>query len=117
MLAAPSYVGITSVANPPLFLGVDSRAHYDANVHASLATRGLQGETVIRINAVKTVLIAAKNKVFPPTLRRFDDLRRRYADNDIPFGAYLEKLSHYGVRWEPTPLSAKALLASAARME
>src|ERR1044071_3532138 len=44
-LAAPSYVGITSPTEPPTFIGVDDREHYDKNVAAYLSSRPMK-ETV-----------------------------------------------------------------------
>ena len=45
-LAAPSYVGITSLKEPPLFLGVDDPIHHKANVEAYLQTRETREKTI-----------------------------------------------------------------------
>jgi len=96
LMAAPSYVGITSPAEPPLFLGIDDKPHYDANVKAYLDSLTSKKRISNELSQTERELAKAKATVFSPELKRFDDLRAAYAKGDVGIGAYVKKLSKYG---------------------
>jgi len=93
LLAAPSYVGINSVAEPPPFMGVDDRAHYDANVKAYLDSRGSKKEITHLLEESTRALNAKKTKIFPGDLKRFDDLQSAYHRGSLGMGPYVQKLA------------------------
>ncbi|MCB4757196.1 MAG: hypothetical protein LHV69_09265, partial [Elusimicrobia bacterium] len=97
LLAAPSYVGITSLVEPPPFVGVDDKEHYDANVKAYLDSRKNKDSILKQVSVTKRDLAAEKEKAFSPELKRFDDLRSAQLKGDIGFGLYVKKLASYGV--------------------
>ncbi len=91
-LAAPSFAGITSGAAPPLFIGVDDRAHYDANVKAYLDSRPLHDKVEKQLRLDERVLQQEKARAFSAQLKRFDDARTAYHKNRIGLGPYVEIL-------------------------
>ncbi len=93
ILAAPSYVGITSAAEPPAFVGVDDKRHYSRNVQDYLAARNLKASVTRDLKSLGEKLNADKNKIFSPELRRFDDVRGAYHRGEIGLGAYARELS------------------------
>ncbi len=97
MLAAPSYVGITSPTEPPLFLGVDDPQHYASNVNAYLESQKIKSQAVESLKKMKAELADSKNKTFSKDLRTFDDLRSAYHQTQINLGVYVKKLSVYDV--------------------
>jgi hypothetical protein len=74
LLAAPSFVGVTSPVEPPLFIGIDDEEHYDANLlalHSALAQRdAVRSE----LHGIKQRLAEEKKENFLRDLRSFDDL-------------------------------------------
>jgi hypothetical protein len=93
LLGAPSYVGITSVVEPPLIVGVDDRRHYDANVQAYLnATRAKPGIEKT-LAEMERSLAEQKKKIFSPELRRFDDFRTAYHQGKMNLDAYVKQLA------------------------
>lgn len=100
LLAAPSFVGITSPIEPPRFIGVDDLEHYKANVEAYLSTIALKGKTKKKIEVMKNELSKKKAHIFSPELRNFDDLRTAHHAGNIGFGVYVKKLSSYSVEKE-----------------
>ena len=109
LLAAPSYVGITSVVEPPPFLGVDDKPHYDANVHAYLSTRDLKDKTLEQARTLKTALLESKQKILSPELQQFDAFRIAYSKGEIGLGAYIKKLSAFDTS---TDLAVQQFLAA-----
>ena len=94
-LSAPSYVGITSSMDPPLFVGVDDKNHYTANVKAYLSSKDRKAEIQKRIKIEEQRIQTTKKKVFSPDLARFDSLRTAYHKGDLGIGPYLKKLDEY----------------------
>ena len=92
ILAAPSYVGITSPVDPPDFLGIDDLPSYQANVQAYLDSRDLKENRARQIEKAKLQLNEQKAKIFSPELKNFDDLRSGYHRGDIEFGKYIQRL-------------------------
>lgn len=113
MLAAPSYVGITSEVEPPLFFGIDDPAHYKANVDAYLSSRDKKEKVAAELASAKAGLIERKRRVFSAELSRFDNLRISHQKGDIAFGVYVQKLEAYS----PTLDWAVAQFIEAYRME
>ncbi|MCG3206194.1 MAG: hypothetical protein KCHDKBKB_02925 [Elusimicrobia bacterium] len=93
VLAAPSYVGIRSAQEPPLFLGVDDRPHYEANVQAYLDSRPLMERLHKEIDQQEAKLSGEKRGAFSPDLLRFDADRCEYAKGQMGLGEYVSKLS------------------------
>jgi hypothetical protein len=93
LLGAASYVGITSQRPPPLFIGVDDRAHYDANVQAYLNSRRSKEAAVTELRARAIRLNIAK-RILPKTLRELEADRADYATGRLALGAYLKKLAN-----------------------
>ncbi len=91
-LAAPSYAGITSRIEPPLFRGVDDRISYAANVRAYLESRPLKDRVQRALRAREQNTRLAKAKAFSAPLRRFDDLRTSYHSGALGLSAYAPKL-------------------------
>lgn len=97
LLAAPSYVGITSPIDPPLFIGLDNKEHYDANVNAYLSTRGNKEKIIQELDKVQRNLTEAKYKTFSKELLGFDNLRVVYTSGQIGIGSYLKQISKYPI--------------------
>ncbi len=100
-MAAPSYVGITSTAEPPPFVGVDERSHYDANVNAYLESLKLKQKLVEELKSSEANLVEQKNRIFPQELRDFDNARSAYHRGNMPLGSYLKKLTSLNETMEP----------------
>lgn len=96
-LAAPSYVGITSQKEPPLFLGVDDPLHHKANVDAYLSTRKTREKTIKELDAIKRNLIVAKREFFSPEFKKYDDYRAAYQRGQIGIGLYVKRLTQYEI--------------------
>ncbi|MFN0117836.1 MAG: hypothetical protein ACKVQC_06040, partial [Elusimicrobiota bacterium] len=114
LLAAPSYVGITSEKDPPLFFGVDERKHYDANVKAYLDSRPLKKNISNDLVVQERELNERKAKTFSPHLKGFDDLKTAYHKEELGIGKYLKELFTFQ---EPDPLSTLERFAEAYSME
>src|SRR5581483_215641 len=65
LLAAPSFVGISSPVDPPAFVGVDDKTSYDANVRAYLATRTSKDKTAAELDTIDRDLERSKPAIFP----------------------------------------------------
>jgi hypothetical protein len=52
-LAAPSFVGINSPVEPPLFIGIDDIPHYEANAQAYLDSRPLKEKVTSALHALE----------------------------------------------------------------
>ncbi len=94
LLAAPSFVGITSAVEPPLFLGVDDKQHYDANLQALYAARDSQKRTMAQLRIAVDALEKNKKNIFSAKLYEFDRLRDAYHKGNVGLSAYLERLTH-----------------------
>jgi hypothetical protein len=103
LLAAPSFVGITSATEPPPFMGVDDRPHYDANVNAYLATRAIKKKVVNQINELKRTLSEEKKNVFSRELLRFDELRAAHNSGTLGLGTYVKQLKENLLSPSPYP--------------
>ncbi|MCG3205383.1 MAG: hypothetical protein KCHDKBKB_02103 [Elusimicrobia bacterium] len=95
LLAAPSFVGVTSLVEPPLFWGIDDREHHKANVEAYLATRKIKSTVQTDIFLRERALAEQKRALFPPDLQRFDDLRSAHHQGNVGLGTYVKKLAPY----------------------
>ena len=92
-LAAPSFVGITSPNDLPLFLGVDDQRHYNANVQAALDS--LRNKDAVRtlVADQRRLLEEKKKTVFSSDLSAFDARQMAYRRGAVGFGAYVKKLA------------------------
>ncbi|MCG3206057.1 MAG: hypothetical protein KCHDKBKB_02783 [Elusimicrobia bacterium] len=97
LMGAPSFVGITSPVNPPLFMGIDDRKHYDQNLEALFLSRKLKPACDKYLTQVKQRLTDEKEGVLPVDLKRFDDFRLSYHKGHLSLGTYAKHLSRYGV--------------------
>ena len=93
LLAAPSYVGVTSDVEPPLFMGIDDRAHYDANVKAYLDSREVKTKALQQLEKSKKILADSKAKLFSADLSSLDALRSDYRLGRVGLGAYAKRLA------------------------
>lgn len=93
LIAAPSFVGVTSPGQLPTFVGVDDMSHYGANVQAYLSSIDSKEKTTEKIRKIKLDLTQQKQKIFSPELKRFDDLRVAHHRGDVGFGIYVKKLA------------------------
>jgi len=107
LLAAPSYVGITSPIDLPLFVGVDDEVHYNANVQAYLDSRPLKKMVSRGIEQQKRNLAERKANTLSPELKEFDDSRIAYHNGNLGFGAYVKKLASYQ---DPSDLAVQQFL-------
>lgn len=92
-LAAPSYAGIVSATEPPAFIGIDDREHYDANVIAYLSSRDIKPAIEKRLADLRRALTVEKARVFSPELKRFDGLSSAYHQGSLGLGPYAKALS------------------------
>ncbi|MCG3203427.1 MAG: hypothetical protein KCHDKBKB_00085 [Elusimicrobia bacterium] len=92
LLAAASYVGVTSPTEPPLFIGMDDHAYYDANVRAYLDSRSIKEKAVSEVRARQQAQQDKKKKVFSTELLRFDQLRSAHAKGTVGLGEYVKNL-------------------------
>ncbi len=92
-LAAPSFVGITSANEPPLFIGVDDRVHYDANVRAYRDTLSVKNRVRAEIERNRQELEQEKAGIFSGALKQFDEARARYHEARIGLGEYSQTLT------------------------
>jgi hypothetical protein len=90
LLSAPAYVGITSVKEPPLLLGLDDRQHYDANVAAYLESRRLAERVKKELAKAERELEEKKSSVFSPELKKFDSMVKAYHEGKVGLGEYAE---------------------------
>lgn len=97
LLAAPSYVGITSQAEPPAFIGVDDAQHYEANVNALYDARDQKPTVLKTLAKAREELETKKARAFSKELKSFDDLRLTYHQGRVGLGEYLITLSRYNV--------------------
>ncbi|MFN0118277.1 MAG: hypothetical protein ACKVQC_08330, partial [Elusimicrobiota bacterium] len=89
ILSAPSYVGIISKAEPPLFVGVDDRVHYDANVTAYLESGLIKNIVQKDLLLIAQSLKERKQKIFSESMLAFDKLRLDYEEKNISIGSYI----------------------------
>ena len=92
-MAAPSYVGLTSEMEPPLFLGVDDKTHHQANVEAYLTSKTKAPLIQKEIDRKKRALRETKQSTFSRPLKKFDDLRSAHHRGAIGIGSYVTKLT------------------------
>jgi len=95
-IGAPSFAGITSKANPPLFWGVDDAEHYDRNVDAYRAGLKARPGADDALSAEATRLSTAKQIVFTPALNAIDAATSAYESGEKGLGDHLEFLSGIG---------------------
>lgn len=96
LLAAPSYVGITSPVEIPLFVGVDDPVHYQKNVEAYLTSRDQKPMIVKNLELMDLQLLETKRKVFSEKTLEFDALSSAHNKNEIGLGSYVTKLQEWG---------------------
>ncbi len=113
LLAASSYVGITSAVEPPLFVGIDDKRHYQRNVRAYLQSRASKDRILNVLNRTERSLAEEKKKVFSAELLRFDALRTAHHEGRLGVGGYLETLSrNYSASVLNAPLTIQQFLAA-----
>jgi membrane protease YdiL (CAAX protease family) len=100
LLSAPSYVGITSIKEPPLLLGLDDRANYDANVNAYLESRRLAEKVKENLAKAERDLQTEKDAVFSSELKKFDAMMKNYREGSMGLGEYVEHVHEHGA-WIP----------------
>ncbi len=93
LMAAPSYVGITSPVEPPPFVGVDDQMHYNANLEALFTAREQKPRVQEQVRAMEQDIDNVKKSVFSPELNEIDGLRTAYRKGTIGFGTYVQKLA------------------------
>lgn len=98
LIAAPTYVGITSPNNSSRFIGVDDKTHYAANVEAYLDSRNIKDKAVLRLEEAKKILKREKEIYFSPRLKQFDLLRSAYHRKQMDLGPYVKRLAGHGVK-------------------
>ena len=75
LIGAPSYIGMTSPTSSPIFVGVDDKTEYAANVNAYLSTRQLVDNVEKKLaKAAGSNLAVTKKNVFSDDLKNFDQL-------------------------------------------
>ncbi|MCH8172778.1 MAG: peroxiredoxin, partial [Proteobacteria bacterium] len=94
-LAAPSFVGITSEKEPPLFLGIDDKEHYDANVEAYRQSLTHRDDQFNKLSSEKIRLSKAKQTLYSPMLKRFDLIQSQHQSGNLKLGSYAKILSTY----------------------
>ncbi|MBV9079844.1 MAG: hypothetical protein JO102_01855, partial [Elusimicrobia bacterium] len=100
LLAAPSYVGLTSDKEAPPMIGVDDRAGYDANVAAYRRSLGAASKTAAGLANLKEALAAASRTRFSPALAKIDAMRGAYLRGEVPIGRYVQSLAMVGTPGE-----------------
>ena len=95
LIAAPSYVGLTSAAPLPPFLGVDDPDGYRANVNAYLASNTARAAVKTELNRATAMLTALKRTTFSPALSSFDALAAGYHDGSLEMGTFIERLATF----------------------
>lgn len=94
-ISAPSFVGVTSKINPPMFVGVDDKRAYEANVAAYLNSKEILKSVQDKLFLWDSRLRLAKQNTFSPALKAFDDLRSTFHQEKIGLGAYVQKLQDH----------------------
>jgi hypothetical protein len=93
MLAAPTFVAMTSADEPPPFVGVDDRAHHRANIDAYLQAQAGKPAALAELDLQEEQLAVQKRKFFSAELMRFDGLRAAHEQGTLGLGAYAQALA------------------------
>lgn len=94
LMAAPSFVGVTSEIEPVL-IGIDDKKNYEANVQAYLNSRVLEKDMTAKLGKESRRLTEEKKRALNPELKRFDDLRGAYRKGTVSLGAYVERINRH----------------------
>jgi len=91
-IGGPSYAGVTSEVEPPVYMGVDDMDHYQRNVSAILlAEKERKRARTILFEEGKR-LARQKLQSYHPKLIELDSLYSRYLDGRLDMGEYLTAL-------------------------
>lgn len=93
LIAAPSFVGLTSDTPLPPFVGIDDPAGYRANVNAYLASVGARSAIQNDLGRAVADLAGLKRKIYSPTLASFDAVAAGYHDGTVDMGDYVDRLA------------------------
>ncbi|MFN0117746.1 MAG: hypothetical protein ACKVQC_05555 [Elusimicrobiota bacterium] len=102
LLAAPSYVGITSEIELPQMIGIDDPDHYSKNVEALLNARQTKEKATKELDRIKKTLTDEKKKGLSKELNNFDQLRISYHKGNVGLGAYLKRLKDFPTSANPS---------------
>ncbi len=91
-IGAPSYVGVTSPANTPSFIGIDDKDHYEANVSAYRAGSKIQDRLLKGIKNEKGRLKTAKELAFNSSLKHVDQAVDAYEAGAVPLADLIRAL-------------------------
>jgi hypothetical protein len=95
LLGAPSYVGMTSAAELPVFTGIDDAAHYEANIEALHLAQDQKSTLKQRVQQHQEILREAKAAHYSPALADFDRGQTAYRRGNMGFGDYVTLLASY----------------------
>ncbi len=93
LIGAHTYVGLTSRATLPAFVGVDDAEHYEANVQAYVDSQEEKKKVQENLPHLKENLADEKIKTFSKELKDFDVLRTAHHTGEINLGAYIKQIS------------------------
>ncbi len=94
-LGASSYLAVNQ---PDAFklVGVDDRAHYEANARAVVEGARARSQSERALADARRTLEKTKARLFKPALRRFDTNRSAWSRGDLGIGEYLASLATMG---------------------
>ncbi len=87
------HAGLTAGSKAPVFVGVDDRQHYQANVEAYKNSVGLAGTAKVDLALRERALAKKIRETYSPRLRSFDADVRAYRSGKLEFGAYVKRLA------------------------
>ncbi|OVE77333.1 hypothetical protein BVX98_03070 [bacterium F11] len=106
---AASYVGLTSPTDLPVFVGVDDKEAYLANVKAYRDAAPSAEKRKIQLKKENEELEHEKRQIFSAPLLAFDQVVQKYRQGNLSLGSYLRILS----KEHPSlPLSLQTFLAA-----
>ncbi len=85
--------GMTSENPFPAFIGIDDRAHYQANIEAYKKSAPRTDRLKKEIQKSEKDLEAQKKSAFNPALAAFDDEVQQFRQNNIELGSHVQFLS------------------------
>lgn len=96
LIAAPVHAALLSPAPTLQLIGVDDARHYQRNVDAYLAGRAASARTQTEMRRLTSALALAKQRLYSPELRAYDELNRSYHAGSLSLGSYVQGLLRYG---------------------
>jgi hypothetical protein len=91
-ITGPVFAALTHKGNIPPIVGVDDKAHYDANVQAYVQSAPAQAKTKEHIASLQKDLSEQKTKVYNPELQKLDAVVEGYRSGTTALGDYLKAL-------------------------